>query len=203
MSRLFNYSQIKDTANFDGMLPGQQSRVHNTDVKFATIVNPVDLSNGAVEYLESGELVTLHRGNEKTGGVAYNTVYANRGTVAEFSANEPYGVVVADVRGQMTRNAGPNFIYKHPANHTVTVLTQGYIYVPVQDNGDILANGSVYTNKVGGILTASSSDSNKVELPNAKFTGLWGYPLTSKQNGTSSTNLTGKTAEILLTVGLL
>lgn len=203
MSRLFNYSQIKDTANFDGMLPGQQSRVHNTDVKFATIVNPVDLSDVAVEYLESGELVTLHRGNEKTDGIDYKTVYANRGTVAEFSASEPYGVVVADVRGQMTRVAGPNFIYKHPANHTVTVLTQGYIYVPVQDNGEILANGSVYTDKVGGILTASSTNENKVELPNAKFTGLWGYPLTSKQNGTSSTNLTGKTAEILLTVGLL
>ena len=202
MSKLFKYSKVKDVVNFDGMLPGQKSRTTPTDVQYAGLIRNVDLDGEAIEYVENGELVVLHRGTDGSDGkLTYSGVFVDKATATEFSANEAYGVVLADIKGQTERTPGPNFIYKHLPNTTVTVMTKGYVFVPIQDNGDIVAGASVYTDKKGGIGTASLGE-GKVELTKAKFTGLYGYPLSSKQNGTQGTNLTGRTAEIVLDVDL-
>lgn len=191
MSRLFSYSKIKDTVNFDGMLPGQKSRVSDIDVQFAGLIKP----STNVEYVENGEVVGLVRVQDEKINVM--TVVDSK---SDLYATASKGVVLADVKGAFERLAGPNYIYKHAKETTVTVMTQGYVWVPVQDDGTILANTKVYV-KDGGVYTSSSDGA--VELPNAKFTGLNGYPLTSKQNGTSSGKLTGRTAEICLGVSLL
>lgn len=202
MSKLFKYSKVKDVVNFDCMLPGQKSRTTPTDVHYAGLIRYVDMDGEKIEYVENGELVVLFRyDNESLGKLTYNGVFANKATANEFSDNLTYGVVLADVKGQTERNPGPNFIYKHLPNTTVTVMTKGYVFVPIQDDGAIVAGGSVYTDKKGGIVTGKFAG-EKVELTKAKFTGLYGYPLSSKQNGTQGTNLTGRTAEIVLDVDL-
>lgn len=213
MSKLFKYSKVKDVVNFDGMLPGQKSRTTPTDIHYAGLIKNVDLDGNAIEYVENGELVVLDRGTDgSTGKLTYSGVFVNKSTADEFTNTLTYGVVLADIKGQTERTPGPNFIYKHLPNTTVTVMTKGYVYVPIQDNGDIVAGGSVYTDKKGGIFTTVLTEEAEtegeedvvltVEIPNAKFTGLWGYPLSSKQNGTQGTNLTGRTAEIVLDVDL-
>ena len=202
MSKLFKYSKVKDVVNFDGMLPGQKSRTTQLDVHYAGLIGSTDLDGEAIEYVENGELVVLYRaGEDSSGKLDYNGVFINKATVDEFSDNLTYGVVLADVKGQTERTPGPNFIYKHLPNTTVTVMTKGYVFVPIQDDGAIVAGASVYTDKKGGIGTASLGE-GKVELTKAKFTGLYGYPLSSKQNGTQGANLTGRTAEIVLDVDL-
>ncbi len=202
MSKLFKYSKVKDVVNFDGMLPGQKSRTTQLDVHYAGLIRDVDLDNEAIEYVENGELVVLHRGTDGSEGkLTYSGVFVDKSTATEFSGSETYGVVLADVKGQTERTPGPNFIYKHLPNTTVSVMTKGYVFVPIQDDGAIVAGGSVYTDKKGGIGTASLAG-EKVELTKAKFTGLYGYPLSSKQNGTEGANLTGRTAEIVLDVDL-
>ena len=203
MSKLFKYSKVKDVVNFDCMLPGQVSRnAYGEDIRYAGLINTQDADGTSIEYVENGELVVLHRGTDGSAGkLKYSGVFVEKATVDDFSDEKTYGVVLADVKGQTERTPGPNFIYKHLPNTTVTVMTKGYVYVPIQDDGGIVAGASVYTDKKGGIGTASLAG-EKVELTKAKFTGLYGYPLSSKQNGTQGTNLTGRTAEIVLDVDL-
>ena len=187
MSALFNYSKIKDTVNFGGMLPGQNSRTHEIPVHYAGLIKA---NKG---YVENGEVVGLHR--EISEGLSVLLAVDSKET--EFASAQK-GIVLADVRGQVERYAGPNFIYKHPTNTTVTVMTQGYVWVPVQDDGTIVAEAEVFVDANGGIVTTGGT-----KLTNAKFTGLYGYPLSSKQNGTEGSKLTGKTAEICLGANLI
>ena len=199
MSKLFKYSKVKDVVNFGGMLPGQKSRTTPTDVHYAGLIDNYDIIGDPIEYVENGELVALDRKPDYP--EIYNVVIVKKLSESEFVESDPYGIILADVKGQTERTPGPNFIYKHLPNTTVTVMTKGYVYVPIQDNGATNAGNKVYTDKKGGIVTASYAG-EKVELTKAKFTGLYGYPLSSKQNGTQGTNLTGRTAEIVLDVDL-
>ena len=98
------------------------------------------------------------------------------------------------------------FIYKYK-NQSISVLRTGYVWVPVQDNGTITAGGAVYvrtkadaTNTalpIGGIETGADSG-DCLAWTGATFTGQVGFPLSATTNGTSSSGLTARVAQIKL-----
>ena len=192
MSKLFNYSAIKDVYNKNGMLPGQQGFISGNDQIAVGIANDSD-------YLENGQVVKIDLTDIK------NPQF--KAIQASDSATVLYGIVLADVHAQIFYTPGrPQFIYRYK-NQSVSVLRTGYVWVPVQDNASITAGGQVYvrvtassTNTylpIGGIET--SADSAKcVAWTGASFTGQVGYPLTATTNGTSSSGLTAKVAQIKL-----
>ncbi len=59
------------------------------------------------------------------------------------------------------------------------------------------------TGKVVGGIESAADTTNTVALTKCHFTGLSGYPTGSTNDGTTSTQITGRTAEILLELGAI
>lgn len=195
MSTIFNYSRMKDTVNKSGMLPGQKSRVTPVDVirsKASSVT--ADIYDGMLV-----KLVVDANGVERVEPITSST-------------DKVFGVVVQDLRGsrEAVTFGTPQYITKYIPGSTVSVMLKGYIYVPVHTAGAIIAGDKVYMltttsgkAPVGAIVTEAGStvtvDGQETEIAeeiNAVFTGNYGYPLSSTQDGSTSSALTAKTAEI-------
>lgn len=196
MSKIFNYSGVKDTLNFNGKLPGQIGDVMPGKDIYAALTS---------EVLEDGQLVYVDSSKDLRGFV----VRVAKPIQASDTAVKFTGIILKDIHGQLGRTAlGSQNIHEYAKGTAVSVLSQGSVHVPVQDTGTITANGKVYvrikastTNAalpIGGIETKEVSGET-IEWTRAKFTGLYGYPQKSTADGTTSaTSLTGRTAEIII-----
>lgn len=204
MSKIFNYTKGYDVIKFDTIgacLPGYASTLAPIFASFAGIV--------ADDYVENGQLVKVVRDTtEKMNALTI------KGIVANDAATAVAGVVMSDLKGQhFINNSGVQYIYQTAKGQTATVLRNGYIWVPVQNATPTIAKGgAVYmrnkastTNTalpIGGIESASISGEN-VALTNFEFTGLVGFPCTGQNNGTTTTGLTGRTAQVKVSLGNL
>lgn len=204
MSKIFNYTKGYDVIKFDTIgacLPGYASTLAPIFASFAGIV--------ADDYVENGQLVKVVR--DTTGKMNALTI---KGIVANDAATAVAGVVMSDLKGQhFINDSGVQYIYQTAKGQTATVLRNGYIWVPVQNATPTIAKGgAVYmrnkastTNTalpIGGIESASISGEN-VALTNFEFTGLVGFPCTGQNNGTTTTGLTGRTAQVKVSLGNL
>lgn len=204
MSKIFNYTKGYDVIKFDTIgacLPGYASTLAPIFASFAGIV--------ADDYVENGQLVKVVRDN--TGKMNALTI---KGIVANDAATAVAGVVMSDLKGQhFINDSGVQYIYQTAKGQTATVLRNGYIWVPVQNATPTIAKGgAVYmrnkastTNTalpIGGIESAAVSGEN-VALTNFEFTGLVGFPCTGQNNGTTTTGLTGRTAQVKVSLGNL
>lgn len=204
MSKIFNYTKGYDVIKFDTIgacLPGYASTLAPIFASFAGIV--------ADDYVENGQLVKVVRDNtEKMNALTIE------GIVANDAATAVAGVVMSDLKGQhFINDSGVQYVYQTAKGQTATVLRNGYIWVPVQNATPTIAKGgAVYmrnkastTNTalpIGGIESASISGEN-VALTNFEFTGLVGFPCTGQNNGTTTTGLTGRTAQVKVSLGNL
>lgn len=204
MSKIFNYTKGYDVIKFDTIgacLPGYASTLAPIFASFAGIV--------ADDYVENGQLVKVVRDTtEKMNALTI------KGIVANDAATAVAGVVMSDLKGQhFINDSGVQYIYQTAKGQTATVLRNGYIWVPVQNATPTIAKGgAVYmrnkastTNTalpIGGIESASISGEN-VALTNFEFTGLVGFPCTGQNNGTTTTGLTGRTAQVKVSLGNL
>lgn len=204
MSKIFNYTKGYDVIKFDTIgacLPGYASTLAPIFASFAGIV--------ADDYVENGQLVKAVRDTEEK----MNSLTIE-GIVANDAATVVAGVVMSDLKGQhFINDSGVQYIYQTAKGQTATVLRNGYIWVPVQNVTPTIAKGgAVYmrnkastTNTalpIGGIESASISGEN-VALTNFEFTGLVGFPCTGQNNGTTTTGLTGRTAQVKVSLGNL
>ena len=204
MSKIFNYTKGYDVIKFDTIgacLPGYASTLAPIFASFAGIV--------ADDYVENGQLVKVVR--DTTGKMNALTI---KGIVANDAATAVAGVVMSDLKGQhFINDSGVQYVYQTAKGQTATVLRNGYIWVPVQNATPTIAKGgAVYmrnkastTNTalpIGGIESASVSGEN-VALTNFEFTGLVGFPCTGQNNGTTTTGLTGRTAQVKVSLGNL
>lgn len=204
MSKIFNYTKGYDVIKFDTIgacLPGYASTLAPIFASFAGIVSD--------DYVENGQLVKVVRDTaEKMNALTIE------GIVANDAATAVAGVVMSDLKGQhFINDSGVQYIYQTAKGQTATVLRNGYIWVPVQNATPTIAKGgAVYmrnkassTNTalpIGGIESASISGEN-VALTNFEFTGLVGFPCTGQNNGTTTTGLTGRTAQVKVSLGNL
>lgn len=204
MSKIFNYTKGYDVIKFDTIgacLPGYASTLAPIFASFAGIV--------ADDYVENGQLVKVVRDtSEKMNALTIE------GIVANDAATTVAGVVMSDLKGQhFINDSGVQYIYQTAKGQTATVLRNGYIWVPVQNATPTIAKGgAVYmrnkastTNTalpIGGIESASISGEN-VALANFEFTGLVGFPCTGQNNGTTTTGLTCRTAQVKVSLGNL
>ena len=194
MSTIFNYSDLKDVVSKESsMLPGYKSRVSNVDVIIAKPSSVTkDLYDGMVVKLVNGKVEPL---------------------AANDKAEDVFGIIVSDTRAQRKGSSfgfgTAQFIEGYVRGTTVSVMQKGFIYVPVQDaiptagKQVYIRNAADATNNrpIGGIESASAT--GNVALTGAYFTGNYGYPLTSKQLGTTSAGgLTALTAEIAIDFSL-
>lgn len=204
MSKIFNYTKGYDVIKFDTIgacLPGYASTLAPIFASFAGIV--------ADDYVENGQLVKVVRDN--TGKMNALTI---KGIVANDAATAVAGVVMSDLKGQhFINDSGIQYVYQTAKGQTATVLRNGYIWVPVQNATPTIAKGgAVYmrnkastTNTalpIGGIESSAVSGEN-VALANFEFTGLVGFPCTGQNNGTTTTGLTGRTAQVKVSLGNL
>lgn len=204
MSKIFNYTKGYDVIKFDTIgacLPGYASILAPIFACFAVIV--------ADDYVENGQLVKVVR--DTTGKMNALTI---KGIVANDAATAVAGVVMSDLKGQhFINDSGVQYVYQTVKGQTATVLRNGYIWVPVQNVTPTIAKGgAVYmrnkastTNTalpIGGIESAAVSGEN-VALTNFEFTGLVGFPCTGQNNGTTTTGLTGRTAQVKVSLGNL
>ena len=204
MSKIFNYTKGYDVIKFDTIgacLPGYASTLAPIFASFAGIV--------ADDYVENGQLVKVVR--DTTGKMNALTI---KGIVANDAATAVAGVVMSDLKGQhFINDSGVQYVYQTAKGQTATVLRNGYIWVPVQNVTPTIAKGgAVYmrnkastTNTalpIGGIESAAVSGEN-VALTNFEFTGLVGFPCTGQNNGTTTTGLTGRTAQVKVSLGNL
>lgn len=204
MSKIFNYTKGYDVIKFDTIgacLPGYASTLAPIFASFAGIV--------ADDYVENGQLVKVVR--DTTGKMNALTI---KGIVANDAATAVAGVVMSDLKGQhFINDSGVQYVYQTAKGQTATVLRNGYIWVPVQNATPTIAKGgAVYmrnkassTNTalpIGGIESAALSGEN-VALTNFEFTGLVGFPCTGQNNGTTTTGLTGRTAQVKVSLGNL
>lgn len=204
MSKIFNYTKGYDVIKFDTIgacLPGYASTLAPIFASFAGIV--------ADDYVENGQLVKVVR--DTTGKMNALTI---KGIVANDAATVVAGVVMSDLKGQhFINDSGVQYIYQTAKGQTATVLRNGYIWVPVQNATPTIAKGgAVYmrnkastTNTalpIGGIESSAVSSEN-VALTNFEFTGLVGFPCTGQNNGTTTTGLTGRTAQVKVSLGNL
>ena len=137
-----------------------------------------------------------------------------KGIVANDAATAVAGVVMSDLKGQhFINDSGVQYVYQTAKGQSATVLRNGYIWVPVQNATPTIAKGgAVYmrnkastTNTalpIGGIESSAVSNEN-VALTNFEFTGLVGFPCTGQNNGTTTTGLTGRTAQVKVSLGNL
>lgn len=195
MSQLFNYTKIKEVFSKVGAaVPGKQTTLAPQPVVFAAI---------AGEDLEAGQAVAITR----TNGVYVAT--------ACDDADDFEGIILADVHAQEVRTDLANQqIYQFKAGTTISVLRNGYVWVPIQNATPTIARGgTVYIREaanatntalpVGGLESALVSDET-VALNGITFTGKVGFPLSGTQNGTTvASGLTGRTAEVKIELGLL
>lgn len=204
MSKIFNYTKGYDVIKFDTIgacLPGYASTLAPIFASFAGIV--------ADDYVENGQLVKVVRDTtEKMNALTI------KGIVETDAATAVAGVVMSDLKGQhFINDSGVQYIYQTAKGQTATVLRNGYIWVPVQNATSTIAKGgAVYmrnkassTNTalpIGGIESAAASGEN-VALTNFEFTGLVGFPCTGQNNGTTTTGLTGRTAQVKVSLGNL
>ena len=204
MSKIFNYTKGYDVIKFDTIgacLPGYASTLAPIFASFAGIVSD--------DYVENGQLVKVVRDTEEK-----MNALTIEGIVANDAATAVAGVVMSDLKGQhFINDSGVQYIYQTAKGQTATVLRNGYIWVPVQNATPTIAKGgAVYmrnkassTNTalpIGGIESASISGEN-VALTNFEFTGLVGFPCTGQNNGTTTTGLTGRTAQVKVSLGNL
>lgn len=204
MSKIFNYTKGYDVIKFDTIgacLPGYASTLAPIFASFAGIV--------ADDYVENGQLVKVVR--DTTGKMNALTI---KGIVANDAATAVAGVVMSDLKGQhFINDSGVQYVYQTAKGQTATVLRNGYIWVPVQNATPTIAKGgAVYmrnkastTNTalpIGGIESSAVSGEN-VALTNFEFTGLVGFPCTGQNNGTTTTGLTGRTAQVKVSLGNL
>lgn len=204
MSKIFNYTKGYDVIKFDTIgacLPGYASTLAPIFASFAGIV--------ADDYVENGQLVKVVR--DTTGKMNALTI---KGIVANDAATAVAGVVMSDLKGQhFINDSGVQYIYQTAKGQTATVLRNGYIWVPIQNATPTIAKGgAVYmrnkastTNTalpIGGIESSAVSGEN-VALTNFEFTGLVGFPCTGQNNGTTTTGLTGRTAQVKVSLGNL
>ena len=204
MSKIFNYTKGYDVIKFDTIgacLPGYASTLAPIFASFAGIV--------ADDYVENGQLVKVVR--DTTGKMNALTI---KGIVANDTATVVAGVVMSDLKGQhFINDSGVQYIYQTAKGQTATVLRNGYIWVPVQNATPTIAKGgAVYmrnkastTNTalpIGGIESSAVSSEN-VALTNFEFTGLVGFPCTGQNNGSTATGLTGRTAQVKVSLGNL
>ena len=204
MSKIFNYTKGYDVIKFDTIgacLPGYASTLAPIFASFAGIV--------ADDYVENGQLVKVVR--DTTGKMNALTI---KGIVANDAATAVAGVVMSDLKGQhFINDSGVQYVYQTAKGQTATVLRNGYIWVPVQNATPTIAKGgAVYmrnkastTNTalpIGGIESSAVSNEN-VALTNFEFTGLVGFPCTGQNNGTTTTGLTGRTAQVKVSLGNL
>lgn len=204
MSKIFNYTKGYDVIKFDTIgacLPGYASTLAPIFASFAGIV--------ADDYVENGQLVKVVR--DTTGKMNALTI---KGIVANDAATAVAGVVMSDLKGQhFINDSGIQYVYQTAKGQTATVLRNGYIWVPVQNATPTIAKGgAVYmrnkastTNTalpIGGIESSAVSSENVV-LTNFEFTGLVGFPCTGQNNGTTTTGLTGRTAQVKVSLGNL
>lgn len=204
MSKIFNYTKGYDVIKFDTIgacLPGYASTLAPIFASFAGIV--------ADDYVENGQLVKVVR--DTTGKMNALTI---KGIVANDTATVVAGVVMSDLKGQhFINDSGIQYVYQTAKGQTATVLRNGYIWVPVQNATPTIAKGgAVYmrnkastTNTalpIGGIESSAVSGEN-VALTNFEFTGLVGFPCTGQNNGTTTTGLTGRTAQVKVSLGNL
>lgn len=204
MSKIFNYTKGYDVIKFDTIgacLPGYASTLAPIFASFAGIV--------ADDYVENGQLVKVVR--DTTDKMNALTI---KGIVANDAATAVAGVVMSDLKGQhFINDSGVQYIYQTAKGQTATVLRNGYIWVPVQTATPTIAKGgAVYmrnkasaTNTalpIGGIESSAVSGEN-VALTNFEFTGLVGFPCTGQNNGTTTTGLTGRTAQVKVSLGNL
>lgn len=204
MSKIFNYTKGYDVIKFDTIgacLPGYASTLAPIFASFAGIVSD--------DYVENGQLVKVVRNTEEK-----MNALTIEGIVANDAATAVAGVVMSDLKGQhFINDSGVQYIYQTAKGQTATVLRNGYIWVPVQNATPTIAKGgAVYmrnkastTNTalpIGGIESASISGEN-VALTNFEFTGLVGFPCAGQNNGTTTTGLTGRTAQVKVSLGNL
>lgn len=204
MSKIFNYTKGYDVIKFDTIgacLPGYASTLAPIFASFAGIV--------ADDYVENGQLVKVVRDTEEK-----MNALTIEGIVANDAATAVAGVVMSDLKGQhFINDSGVQYVYQTAKGQTATVLRNGYIWVPVQNATPTIAKGgAVYmrnkassTNTalpIGGIESAALSGEN-VALTNFEFTGLVGFPCTGQNNGTTTTGLTGRTAQVKVSLGNL
>ena len=204
MSKIFNYTKGYDVIKFDTIgacLPGYASTLAPIFASFAGIV--------ADDYVENGQLVKVVR--DTTGKMNALTI---KGIVANDAATAVAGVVMSDLKGQhFINDSGIQYVYQTAKGQTATILRNGYIWVPVQNVTPTIAKGgAVYmrnkastTNTalpIGGIESSAVSGEN-VALTNFEFTGLVGFPCTGQNNGTTTTGLTGRTAQVKVSLGNL
>ena len=204
MSKIFNYTKGYDVIKFDTIgacLPGYASTLAPIFASFAGIV--------ADDYVENGQLVKVVR--DTTGKMNALTI---KGIVANDAATAVAGVVMSDLKGQhFINDSGVQYVYQTAKGQTATVLRNGYIWVPVQNATPTIAKGgAVYmrnkastTNTalpIGGIESSAVSSAH-VALTNFEFTGLVGFPCTGQNNGTTTTGLTGRTAQVKVSLGNL
>lgn len=204
MSKIFNYTKGYDVIKFDTIgacLPGYASTLAPIFASFAGIV--------ADDYVENGQLVKVVR--DTTGKMNALTI---KGIVANDAATAVAGVVMSDLKGQhFINDSGVQYVYQTAKGQTATVLRNGYIWVPVQNATPTIAKGgavymrnkAITTNTalpIGGIESDSISGEN-VALTNFEFTGLVGFPCTGQNNGTTTTGLTGRTAQVKVSLGNL
>mgnify|MGYP001771533842 CR=1 FL=1 len=207
MSKIFNYTKGYDVIKFDTIgacLPGYASTLAPIFASFAGIV--------ADDYVENGQLVKVVR--DTTGKMNALTI---KGIVANDAATAVAGVVMSDLKGQhFINDSGVQYVYQTAKGQTATVLRNGYIWVPVQNTTPtITKGGTVYMRNVAGAASTaqqyypiggieSVADSGKnVALTNFEFTGLVGFPCTGQNNGTTTTGLTGRTAQVKVSLGNL
>ena len=195
MSKFFSYTNIKEVFSKVGAaLPGHQTVLAPQPIVFAAI---------AKEDVEAGQAVKV----SKTSDGAWQVEKC--ALAADFA-----GIVLADVHAQRGVGNGQQFIYEFKKGSTVSVMRNGYVWVPVEDATPTIAHdGTVYIRiaanasntaiPVGGLESASVA-SETASLSGIKFTGNVGFPLTGEQNGTTvAGGLTGRTAEVKVELGLL
>lgn len=178
---LFNYnSGLKESFDRTGnYMPGQEAE---TGFKLAPALNTLS-TEPAIEF---GQVVKRAIDGS---GLPYATSIAAGDTADDF-----YGIAYRDVVSQSQVQFGPfstSYIYTYTPGQPCSVMTGGYICVPVQ-NGTPAIGGAVYmrvtastTNTnlpIGGIETAAD-DGKCVQIPNATFESGPFFPM----NGTSVT----------------
>ena len=195
MAKYFNYTKPYEVFSKVGAaLPGFQTTLAPQPITFAAV---------AAEELEAGQLVEVTKSN--------GVFKVSKCTAAAKAA----GIVLADVHAQIVREGlGNQQIYAFAAGQTVTVMREGYVWVPVQDATPTITRGNaVYVRiaadsdndaaLIGGIESAAVSDET-AQVSAIVWTGNVGFPETGNNNGSTETyGATGRTAEVKVQLGLL
>lgn len=195
MAKFFNYTKPFEVFSKVGAaLPGFQTTLAPQPIVFAAIAD---------EDLEAGQLVEVAKSN--------GVFKVKHCTAAAKAA----GIVLADVHAQIVREGlGNQQIFAFAKGQTVSVMREGYVWVPVQDaTPTITRDAAIYVRiaadsgndaaLIGGIESASVA-SETAQVTGIVWTGNYGFPETGQNNGSTETyGATGRTAEVKVQLGLL